>query len=144
MHRPSFTVSRMRRASFAVTGALTTALLAAGLAAPLPATAVAGCTTPVLGQPMTCATPGTENVAVPAYATSVDVVVIGGGGGGAASRGYGGNGAKVELSLDLTGLVSGSPVTSIDVTVGLGGPAAAVPRRRPSPAARAVEARRSR
>lgn len=90
----------------------------------LPPAAASVCTADVTGLIWTCAAAGTDTVAVPAGAVSVDIVVNGGGGGAPtmANDTYfipadGGAGARVAGSLDLTG----GAVTSLDVVVGAGG-----------------------
>lgn len=77
---------------------------------------------PALGQAVTCTQQGTGfPVAVPSGALTMVATVkgAGGGGGGAAGSGIAGagsNGAKVVATITVAGL------TSISVTVGLGGP----------------------
>jgi len=87
---------------------------------PVPAQAAAGCntTTPDLSVTVTCVTPGTETIVVPAGASQANVVVIGGGGGsgGAGSgrnSGAGGNAAVVTATLEII-----APTLSIRVASG--------------------------
>lgn len=93
-----------------------------GMVAPSTVVAAAGCTTttPAIGALVTCATPGTETITVPAGAQTATISVKGGGGGhgnNGINNNRGGNGALVVGSLDV------SSVSSISLTVAAGGPA---------------------
>ncbi len=82
----------------------------------------------ITGNTVVCEQSGTQDIEVPDGAYQADIVVIGGGGGsgrgyGDTSRdgyrpsGFGGNGAKVSATIDLTG------IANLGVKVGSGGAA---------------------
>src|SRR3989338_10651190 len=64
----------------------------------------------------TFTTTGTTQWVVPARVTSVDYLVVGGGGGGGNSIGGGGGAGGFR-----TGTLSGTPGTSLTITIGAGG-----------------------
>ena len=80
----------------------------------------------ITGNTVVCETSGTQDIEVPDGAYQADIAVIGGGGGsgrgygddetdGYRPSGYGGNGAKVSATIDLTG------IANLGVKVGSGG-----------------------